>query len=123
MPRRHVPEAVLTAAHERSRARQARDWAEADRLRAEIEAAGWKIVDRGTDVALTPLAPPDVPDTQGGRYPVSANVPDRWKGPATGLATVVLVATDHPDALRRTIDALGAQAPTGTDIVVVADAP
>ena len=50
--RRQIPDEVLTAAHERAAAREARDWAEADRLRAEIEAAGWKIVDRGTDFAL-----------------------------------------------------------------------
>src|SRR3954451_8792162 len=55
MARTRIPEAVLTAAHERSAARAARNWPEADRLRGEIEAAGWKVVDRGTDFALEPV--------------------------------------------------------------------
>jgi len=45
-------------AHERSAARAAKQWAEADRIRGEIEAAGWKVVDRGTDFALEPAHPP-----------------------------------------------------------------
>ena len=68
MTRQRIPDDVLTAAHARARAREARDWAEADRLRAEIEAAGWKVVDRGTDFALTPAAPPDL--DEGGSRPV-----------------------------------------------------
>ena len=59
-----------------------RDWAEADRLREEIEAAGWKVVDRGTDFALSPAAPPDVEDDVGVRYGASANVPSRLDEPA-----------------------------------------
>jgi cysteinyl-tRNA synthetase len=121
--RPHIPDAVLTAAHERARAREARDWATADRLRAEIEAAGWKVVDRGTDFALSPAAPPDVDEGQRVRYGSSANVPSRLDTPAVGVATVVLVATDHPDDLDRTLRALEAHAPDGTDVIVVADDP
>jgi hypothetical protein len=123
VPRTHVPEAVLTAAHDRAKAREARDWAEADRLRGEIEAAGWKIVDRGTDFALTPATPPDVADDVRVRYGASRNVPDRWAEPATGLATVVLIATDHAEDLARALAALRRHAPDGTSIVVVADGP
>jgi hypothetical protein len=123
VPRTHVPEAVLTAAHDRAKAREARDWAEADRLRGEIEAAGWKIVDRGTDFALTPATPPDVADDVRVRYGASRNVPDRWSEPATGLATVVLIATDHAEDLARALAALRRHAPDGTSIVVVADGP
>ena len=47
MNRQRIPDDVLTAAHERSKARAERDWATADRLRSEIEAAGWTVVDRG----------------------------------------------------------------------------
>jgi glycosyltransferase involved in cell wall biosynthesis len=121
--RPRIPDAVLTAAHERSRARAEHDWAEADRLRAEIEAAGWKIVDRGTDFALSPAVPPDV--EQGGRvrYGSSRNVPSRLEEPASGLATVVLIATDHPDDLARALGRLDEHAPRDTSIVVVADAP
>ena len=94
MTRQRIPDAVLTAAHDRARARAEHDWAEADRLREEIEAAGWKIVDRGTDFALSPLTPPDVEDDGVVRYGASANVPSRLDEPATGLATVILIATD-----------------------------
>ena len=52
--RAFVPDEILDLAHARAQARERRDWAEADRLRAAIEAAGWRIVDRGTDFALTP---------------------------------------------------------------------
>jgi hypothetical protein len=121
--RQRIPDAVLTAAHDRARARAGHDWPEADRLREEIEAAGWKVVDRGTDFALSPLVPPDIEADGVVRYGASANVPSRLEEPATGLATVVLVATDHPDDLDRALGALATHAPAGTSVVIVADAP
>ena len=121
MSRPRIPDDVLTAAHERSAARAARDWAEADRLRGVIEAAGWKVVDRGTDFALSPAVPPDVEADGAVRYGSSASVPSRLDEPATGLATVVVIATDDPDDVRRALHGLGRHAPTGTSIVVVAD--
>src|SRR5687767_1934522 len=45
MARDPAPEDVRRRAEERKAAREARDWDEADRLKAEIEAAGWKVVD------------------------------------------------------------------------------
>jgi hypothetical protein len=122
MPRTRIPDEVLTAAHDRAAARAARDWAEADRLRGEIEAAGWKIVDRGTDFALEPAHPPTVEDSGVVRYGASAAVPSRLAEPAVGVATAVLVATDWPDDLARTLAGLEAYAPAGTSVVVVADA-
>jgi cysteinyl-tRNA synthetase len=121
--RRRIPDDVLSAAHARATARAAGEWDEADRLRAEIEAAGWKIADRGTDFALTPAAPPDVAEGERIRYGSSASVPARWDEPATGLATVVLIATDWPDDLARTLAALRATSPDGTSVVIVADGP
>jgi cysteinyl-tRNA synthetase len=59
------PDAVVDLARARAEARAARDFATADRLRAEIEAAGWRIVDRGTDFSLEPAHPPDL--TEGAR--------------------------------------------------------
>lgn len=123
MTRTHIPEAVLTAAHDRARARAARDWPLADRLRGEIEAAGWTIVDRGTDFALSPAAPPDVDEGARVRYGASRNVPPRFEDPAVGLATVVLIATDWPGDLARALAGLRAHAPVGTSVVVVADGP
>jgi hypothetical protein len=122
MTRRRIPDDVLAAAHARSAARAAADWDQADRLRAEIEAAGWKIADRGTDFALTPAAPPDLAEAGRTRYGSSASVPSRLDEPATGLATVVLIATDWPTDLARALEALRL-AGNGTTVVVVADAP
>jgi hypothetical protein len=121
--RQRIPDAVLAAAHERSRARAARDWVEADRLRAEIETAGWKVVDHGIDFALSPMAPADMTEGDRVRYGSSASVPSRLDEPATGLATIVLIATDWPEDLARAMAGLDAGSPPGTSIVVVADAP
>jgi cysteinyl-tRNA synthetase len=120
--RRKIPEEILTAAHDRARARDARDWTEADRLRGVIEAAGWKIVDRGTDFALTPVAAPTVEEPDGlVRYGSSRDVPSRLDEPSTGLATIVLVATDWPADVDRAIAGLTRHSPEGVSIVVVAD--
>jgi glycosyl transferase family 2 len=121
--RQRIPDEVLEAAHARSRARAERDWAQADRLRAEIEAAGWRIVDRGTDFALSPAAPPTIEAEGEVRYGSSAAVPSRLDEPAVGVATVVLVATDWPADLERALDGLLSHLPDGVGVVVVADAP
>jgi hypothetical protein len=121
--RQRIPDDVLSAAHDRARAREARDWSEADRLRVVIEAAGWRIVDRGTDFALSPAAPPDLAVGGRIRYGSSRNVPSRLDEPVIGVATVVLIATDWPDDLARAATALRATFPVGTSVVIVADAP
>ena len=123
MTRTRIPDEVLTAAHDRSKARAERDWATADRLRKEIEAAGWTIVDRGTDFALSPAAPPDVEEGVRVRYGASRNVPSRLEDSSTGVATVVLIATDWPTDLDRAVRALRATSPDRTSMVVVADGP
>lgn len=121
MTRKAIPPDIVAAARARSTARAARNWAEADRLRAEIETAGWKIVDRGTDFTLEPARPPTVEDGAGTRYGASTDVPSRLDEPATGLTTVVLVATDWPDDVNRALAGLRAHAPGGMSVVVVAD--
>jgi cysteinyl-tRNA synthetase len=118
-----IPDDILSAAHARSRAREAKDWSEADRLRGEIEAAGWKVVDRGTNFALSPAAPPDRPDTGRVRYGSSRNVPSRLDEASIGLATIVLIATDWPDDLIRAIAGIRSHAPEDTSVVIVADGP
>ena len=123
MARQRIPDEVLAAAHERSRARAAHDWAEADRLRGQIEAAGWKVADRGIDFALTPAAPANVADGDRIRYGSSASVPSRLDEAPTGIATVVMVATDWPEDLVRALEGLRGGAPDGTSVVIVADAP
>jgi len=121
--RQRIPDEVLSAAHDRSKARAERDWATADRLRGEIEAAGWTIVDRGTDFALSPAAPADRDEGERVRYGASRNVPSRFDEPGVGLATVVLIATDWPTDVERAVGSLRATSPEGTSIVVVADGP
>src|SRR5215210_8480039 len=93
----------MDAAHERAAARAKGDWPEADRLRDVIETAGWRIVDRGTDFALSPAAPPTIEDAGAVRYGASAAVPSRLAEPPTTDATVVLIATDFPEDVARAI--------------------
>ena len=123
MSRQRIPDAVLAAAHARLQARAARNWPEADRLRAEIESAGWRIVDTGTDFALSPAAAPTVEEEGTVRFGSSSAVPSRLDEPATGLATVVLVATDWPADLERALDGLARTSPDGIAVVVVGDGP
>ena len=47
-----IPESIAALATARAAAREARQWAEADRLRAEIQAAGWEMEDRADGYAL-----------------------------------------------------------------------
>ena len=123
MNRRRIPDDVLAAAHDRARAREARDWLAADRLRGEIEAAGWKVVDRGTDFALSPAHAPDVEEGGRVRYGSSTSVPSRLDETAVGTATVVAIATDFPADLERALGPLRDHAPDGTQVVVVANDP
>jgi cysteinyl-tRNA synthetase len=53
---RQAPEGIVELAEQRQRARAERDFAEADRLRAEIEAAGWEARDDAGGYRLVPRA-------------------------------------------------------------------
>jgi len=117
------PDEVLAAARARSEARAARDWPRADALRAEIEAAGWKIEDAGTAFRLEPAAPPTVEDAGIVRYGASLAVPSVLDEPPTARFTVELVAEDRPDDLARALTGLRAHAPGETQVVIVANAP
>jgi cysteinyl-tRNA synthetase len=119
---RPIPREILSLAHARAKARRERDWATADRLRGEIEAAGYSVVDRGTDFAVRPAHPPDVEVDGQVRYGSSGSVPSRLEDTPVGLATVVLVATDWPEDVARAVAALAEHAPDGTQVVLVDDA-
>jgi cysteinyl-tRNA synthetase len=54
-PAVEVPEAVLEVAKARWAAKQARNFAEADRLRGEITALGWNMLDGKADYRLEKL--------------------------------------------------------------------
>src|SRR5438477_9691927 len=121
--RQQPPAAVLAYADARALARAERNWAEADRLRGDIEAAGWKVVDAGFSYRLEPAHPPTVEDQGVVRYGASADVPSRLDDVAVGLVSVVLVATEWPADLERTLASLTEHAPDGCQVVVVGDAP
>ncbi|HUQ79454.1 MAG TPA: glycosyltransferase [Patescibacteria group bacterium] len=123
MTRAFIPDHILALAHARAAARSERDWTAADRLRADIERAGWKVVDRGTDFALELATPPTLAGEGVTRYGASEAVPARLAEAPAGSATVILVATDWPADVERAIAGLRAHAPAGLSIVVVADGP
>jgi hypothetical protein len=116
-----VPVAIEDAARRRSEARAERDWATADRLRGEIEAAGWRVVDEGIDYRLEPASPPSLEVAGEIRYGRSDAVPSRLDEPPTGVASVVLLASPDAGENRRSLAGLAEAAPAGSDVVVVAD--
>ena len=120
---RDVPDEVLDAVTARSAARAIRDWETADRLKAIIEAAGWRVIDRGTRSRVERAQPPDVIVEAGTRYGSSASVPSLLDAPSSGAATIALVrAVDGVDRASL-VAALADGAPPGASLVVVADGP
>jgi cysteinyl-tRNA synthetase len=120
---RTAPPDVEALALERSRARMARDWSRADALRAEIESAGWKVVDTGTAFDLVPAHPPTIESGGSLRYGRSDDVPSRLADEPVGIASVVIVATDFPEDVERTLSGLREHGPDGVQTVIVGDAP
>jgi hypothetical protein len=118
---RAVPETVLGAARRRSDARAARDWATADALRTEIEAAGWRVIDAGTDFRLEPVHPADAEVAGEIRYGRSDAVPSVLDEPATGVATVVLVLDPGDPSTVEAVAAATRCLPDGVDLIVVGD--
>ncbi|MFH1475678.1 MAG: hypothetical protein ABIG85_07440 [Chloroflexota bacterium] len=117
------PPEIVDLARERSAARVARDWPRADALRAEIEAAGWRVVDHGTAYRLEPAAAPTIEEGAIVRYGSAAAVPSVLEEPPTARFTVELVADDWPNDLARMLEGLRAHAPAGTQVVIVANNP
>ena len=123
MPSDAAPPDIVALADARSTARRARDWATADRLRGEIEAAGWRVIDAASLYSLERAVAPDVVEDGRTRYGSSGAVPSRLEDEPVGFATVVLAATDEPDELARRLRSLVDHAPDGVQVVVVANAP
>ena len=123
MPADPAPESVHALAEARARARRERDWDTADRLKTEIEATGWKVIDAATLYSLERAAPPDVVDGDVVRYGSSASVPSRLDEPARPGVTIVLVADGTSAAAERSLAALERHAPAGSQVVVVANGP
>ena len=123
MTRPEIPDAIRKIADARSAARRAHNWGEADRLRAQLEEAGWKVADAASLYILERAVAPDEVVDGVTRYGASESVPSRLDAPATNTATVVAVATDWPEDLARCIGAVLSHASEHLQVVVVANAP
>ncbi len=117
------PAEISELVKERTEARAKRDWTRADAIKAQIEAAGWVVADRGRRSSARPAAPPTVEVNGERRYGSAADVPSALEVPATAAATVVTVASEDPARLSRLLAALRAHSAAGTQVVVVANDP
>ncbi|HEX7490346.1 MAG TPA: glycosyltransferase [Candidatus Limnocylindrales bacterium] len=117
------PADITHLVRERIEARNRHDWPRADALKAEIEAAGWKVTDRGNRTSVSPAAPATLNVGGEVRYGAAGSVPSRLAEPATYPWTVIVLASEQPDRVSRLLAALRSQAPAGTQVVVVANDP
>ena len=117
------PDEIEALARERANARASRDFARADVLRASIEAAGWRVMDRGMAYRLEPAAPPTIEDVGVVRHGSAETVPSLLDEPASARFTVLLVADDQPGDLARILGGLRAHVPSGTQVLLVANDP
>jgi hypothetical protein len=117
------PAEITHLVRQRTEARASRDWAAADALKAEIESAGWKIVDHGGRTSVSRPAPPIVEVDGEVRYGSAAAVPSRLEEPPDAPWTVAVLASEAPERVSRLLTGLRAHAPDGTQVVVVANDP
>jgi hypothetical protein len=117
------PADVSHLVRERAEARATRNWARADELKAQIEAAGWRVVDHGKRSSVHPATPPTLEVEGERRYGAASDVPSTAGEPPTARYTVVLVASEEPARISRLLAALRAHAPAGTQVVVVENDP
>ena len=94
----------------RRAAREARDFALADRLRAEIETAGWRVVDGPSGSRLESLA------DRVESYPTVAAVPSLADQPDACERSVCMAVHGWPEDARRLVEAC---ADGGTEVVAV----
>jgi hypothetical protein len=104
-------------------ARTRHDWARADAIKAQIEAAGWRVVDRRGRSSVSQAAPASVEADGEIRYGTAAGVLSLLREPATTAWTVAIVASETPDRVSRLLTALRTHAPAGTQVVIVANDP
>ncbi len=124
LPSRPAPPAeVVALAEARAAARAHRDWPVADALKAEIEAAGWKVEDFGRAWTLVPAVPPDVVVDGVTRYGSAGSVPSVLEEAPSAVATVVVVAAAEVEPFARLLGSLAAHLPEGAEVVVVGDDP
>lgn len=117
------PAEISHLVRERMEARARRDWATADTLKAQIEAAGWRVTDHGRRSSVGPAAPTTLEVAGELRYGSAAAAPSTLDEPATGPWTVAIVASEMPDRVSRLLTALRTHAPGGTQVVIVVNDP
>ncbi len=122
-PAGQLPAEITHLVRERAEARAARDWERADRLKAEIESAGWKVVDTRGRTSVSRAAPADVEVGGVRRYGSWRGVESRLAEPATAPSTVVAVASEDAETTARLLAAIERHAPAGTQVVLVANDP
>ncbi|HEX7612394.1 MAG TPA: glycosyltransferase [Candidatus Limnocylindrales bacterium] len=115
------PAEISHLVRERVEARARRDWARADAIKAQIEAAGWRVIDRRGRSSVSQAAPASVEADGEIRYGTAAGVPSLLDAPATTAWTVAIVASESPDRVSRLLTALRTYAPAGTQVVIVAN--
>lgn len=93
-------------------------------MKAEIEAAGWAVVDQAQSFRLHRAYPADVVEADGRvRHGWSGAVPSRLEAAPRALASVVLIAPGDPDGLERVLADLAGVVSDDIQRVVVANAP
>jgi hypothetical protein len=117
------PADISRLVRERAEARAGREWTKADAIKAQIEAAGWRVVDRGRRSSVRRAAPESVDVDGERRYGSATNVPSALDSPPTTEWTVIVPASEEPDRVSRLLAALRAHAPAGIHVVVVANDP
>lgn len=116
------PPELRALARERSEARRANRWQEADRLRALIEAQGWKVVDKGAEGRVVRAHPPDVEDEDGGlRYGWTGAVPEVEGDTDAKLVTVVVRSSHDADVVETRLALLAGLPPDTHGLVIVDD--
>ncbi len=117
------PPEISDLARQRDEARARRDFETADSLKAQIEAAGWRVVDRTRKSSIVPAAPPDLAVEGEIRYGSAAAVPSRLADPPDAPWTVIVPVSEDAGRASRLLSGLRMHAPSGTQVVIVANDP
>jgi hypothetical protein len=117
------PTEITHLVRQRMEARARRDWAAADSLKAQIEAAGWRVTDHGSRTSVGRAAPPSVEVDGEVRYGSAVAVPSLLAEPAGAPWTVIVLASEAPAQVSRLLAGLRAHAASGTQVVIVVNDP
>ena len=110
-----APHSVEQLAAARQQARTERDFARADELRAEISAAGWRVVDAPDGFILEPLPPYPVHDTLAALLAAQPRIAQVGT-PACGIG---LIIDGWPEDLQTCATALLAHAPRNSLVLLL----